>query len=194
MNFVQELILNLQELATQVPELVKPLVVALAAAIPMVEGEVGAVIGMVGGMHPVAAAAAAVAGNFLTVLIIVLLTSQARTAVVNRSSARVGATVGASSLAGLEDEGDAAAIVPPASAKPESKGRQRVKTWLVRFGVPGASILGPLAIPTQFTSAMLVAAGTSRAWVLLWQAVAIVLWTTVTTVGFWLALTYVVGV
>ncbi|MCR2799457.1 small multidrug efflux protein [Microbacterium sp. zg-Y818] len=194
MNFVQELILNLQELATQVPELVKPLVVALAAAIPMVEGEVGAVIGMIGGMHPVAAAAAAVAGNFLTVLIIVLLTSQARTAVVNRSSARVGATVGASSLAGLEDEGDAAAIVPPASAKPESKGRQRVKTWLVRFGVPGASILGPLAIPTQFTSAMLVAAGTSRAWVLLWQAVAIVLWTTVTTVGFWLALTYVVGV
>ncbi|MCR2812909.1 small multidrug efflux protein [Microbacterium sp. zg.Y1090] len=194
MNFVQELILNLQELATQVPALVKPLIVALAAAIPMVEGEVGAVIGMIGGMHPLAAATAAVAGNFLTVLIIVLLTSRARTAVVSRSRARVGASVGASSLAGLEDVGDAAVIEPAASAKPESKGRQRVKTWLVRFGVPGASILGPLAIPTQFTSAMLVAAGTSRAWVLLWQAVAIVLWTTVTTVGFWLALTYVVGV
>ncbi|MCR2784172.1 MULTISPECIES: small multidrug efflux protein [unclassified Microbacterium] len=194
MNFVQELILNLQELAAQVPELVKPLVVTLAAAIPLVEGEVGAVIGMIGGMHPVAAAAAAIAGNFLTVLIIVLLTSQARTAVVNRSRARVGASVGASSLAGLEDVGDAAVIEPPASAKPESKGRQRVKTWLVRFGVPGASILGPFAIPTQFTSAILVAAGSSKAWVLLWQAVAIVLWTTVTTVGFWLALTYVVGV
>ncbi|MDL5350918.1 small multidrug efflux protein [Microbacterium sp. zg-YB36] len=194
MNFVQELILNLQELAAQVPDLVKPLVVALAAAIPMVEGEVGAVIGMIGGMHPVAAAAAAVAGNFLTVLIIVLLTSQARTAVVNRSRARVGASVGASSLAGLEDVGDTAVIEPLASAKPESKGRQRVKTWLVRFGVPGASILGPFAIPTQFTSAILVAAGSSKAWVLLWQAVAIVLWTTVTTVGFWLALTYVVGV
>ena len=194
MNFVQELILNLQELATQVPELVKPLVVALAAAIPMVEGEVGAVIGMIGGMHPLAAASAAVAGNFLTVLIIVLLTSRARTAVVSRSRARVGATVGASSLADPAADMDAAVITPAASAKPESKGRQRVKTWLVRFGVPGASILGPLAIPTQFTSAMLVAAGTSRAWVLLWQAVAIVLWTTVTTVGFWLALTYVVGV
>ena len=194
MNFVQELILNLQELATQVPELVKPLVVALAAAIPMVEGEVGAVIGMIGGMHPLAAASAAVAGNFLTVLIIVLLTSRARTAVVSRSRARVGATVGASSLADPAADMDAAVIEPLASAKPESKGRQRVKTWLVRFGVPGASILGPLAIPTQFTSAMLVAAGTSKAWVLLWQAVAIVLWTTVTTVGFWLALTYVVGV
>ena len=194
MNFVQELILNLQELATQVPALVKPLIVALAAAIPMVEGEVGAVIGMIGGMHPLAAAAAAVAGNFLTVLIIVLLTSRARTAVVARSRARVDASAGTSSLATIEDDLDAAVIEPPASAKPESKGRQRVKTWLVRFGVPGASILGPLAIPTQFTSAMLVAAGTSRAWVLLWQAVAIVLWTTVTTVGFWLALTYVVGV
>ena len=194
MNPVQELILHLQELATQVPELVKPLIVALAAAIPMVEGEVGAVIGMVGGMHPVAAAMAAAAGNFLIVLIIVMVTSRARTAVVTRSRARVGASVGGGSAVGFADDADAAVIEPPASAKPESKGRKRFKTWLVRFGVPGASILGPLAIPTHFTSAMLVAAGTSRAWVLLWQAVAIVLWTTVTTVGFWAALTYVVGV
>jgi hypothetical protein len=41
---------------------------------------------------------------------------------------------------------------------------------------------------------MLVAGGTPRAWVLLWQAVAIVLWTSVTTVSAWLALTFVVGV
>jgi hypothetical protein len=64
----------------------------------------------------------------------------------------------------------------------------------VRFGVPGASLLGPLAIPTQFTAAILVAGGSPRRWVLLWQAVSIALWTTVITVMIWLALTHVVGV
>lgn len=59
--------------------------------------------------------------------------------------------------------------------KPQPRGRQRFATWVVRFGVPGASILGPLAIPTQFTSAMLVASGTPKGWVLLWQGIAIVL-------------------
>ena len=81
---------------------------------------------------------------------------------------------------------------PP--ARPESKGRLRFKKWLDRFGVPGASILGPLAIPTQFTAAILIAGGTSRSWVLLWQGVAIALWTTVGTISVWLALQLVVSI
>ncbi|SDR77718.1 hypothetical protein SAMN04489752_0230 [Brevibacterium siliguriense] len=43
--------------------------------------------------------------------------------------------------------------------KPESKGRVKFKKFLTRFGVPGASLLGPLAIPTQITSTILVSAG-----------------------------------
>ena len=173
MNPLQELVTNFQDLVAQVPEIVRPLIVMLAGTIPFVEGEVAAMIGIVGGLNPIVAAIAAASGNFLCVLVVVLLTSRARTAVVNRASA---------------SQDDAT------PSKPESKGRQRFKRWLVRFGVPGASILGPLAIPTQFTSAILVASGTRRGWVLLWQAVAIVIWTTVTTVSIWAAMTYVVGV
>lgn len=173
MNPLQELVTNFQDLVAQVPEILRPLIAMLAGTIPFVEGEVAAMIGIVGGLNPIAAAIAAASGNFLCVLVVVLLTSRARTAVVNRASA---------------SQDDAA------PSKPESKGRQRFKRWLVRFGVPGASILGPLAIPTQFTSAILVASGTRRGWVLLWQAVAIVIWTTVTTVSIWAAMTYVVGV
>lgn len=169
----------------QVPEIVQPIIVALAGTIPFIEGEGAALIGVVAGIHPVVAAAAA--GNFVCVLLVVLLTSRARTAVVNRSVVAVPATVGGGAPESAGDE-PAVAFDEAASAKPESKGRRRFKRWLVRFGVPGASILGPLAIPTQFTSAMLVASGTSRSWVLLWQAVAIVLWTTVATVSGWLAL------
>ena len=189
MNVIQELVVNFQELAAQVPELVRPLVVALAAAIPFLEGEMGAMVGIVGGLHPVVAGVAAAAGNFLSVLVVVLVTSRAGSAVTGRR-ARAAARVGA----GPMGYGDDALVMRSAPAQPVSAGRQRFNTWLVRFGVPGASILGPLAIPTQVTSAILVGGGTSRRWVLLWQAVAIALWTTVTTVSVWAALTYVVQV
>jgi len=67
-------------------------------------------------------------------------------------------------------------------SKPEKKGQQRLKRWLVKFGVPGASLLAPLALPTMFTAATLVGTGVSKSWVMLWQVVAIVLWTTAVTV------------
>lgn len=180
MNPVQDLVRHLQELVAQVPELIQPFIVMLAGAIPFIEGEGASMIGVVGGINPVAAGVAAATGNFLCVLIVVLLSSRARAAVVNRRTSQpVGAGGGT---------GGVAVDVQLPSAGTESKGRRRFKKWLVRFGVPGASILGPLEIPTQFTSAMLVASGTPRGWVLLWQAVAIVLWTTVTTALAWLAL------
>jgi hypothetical protein len=190
-NPIEDLIRDFQDLVAQVPEVVQPVVVMLAGAIPFIEGEVASLIGIVGGIHPIVAGITAAAGNFLCVLLVVTLTSRARTAVVSRRADRVEAAVGG---AGAPEAQEDAAWEEAAPVKPETKGRQRFKKWLVRFGVPGASILGPLAIPTHFTSAMLVAGGTPRAWVLLWQAVAIVLWTSVTTVSAWLALTFVVGV
>lgn len=195
MNPIQDLIVNFQNLVAQVPEFLQPVILMLAGAVPFIEGEGGAIIGVVGGVNPIVAAIAAALGNFLSVLAVVFFSSSARSAVVDRRKVRVnepvrtsrGTTTG--QVAVLEAE--TAVESPP--AKPESKGRQRFKRWVVRFGVPGASILGPLAIPTQFTSAILIASGTSRAWVLLWQAVAILIWTTVATVSVWLALQVVVG-
>ena len=48
----------------------------------------------------------------------------------------------------------------------------------MRFGVPGASLLAPLALPTMLTAAFLVASGVRKEWVILWQVIAIVFWTT----------------
>ena len=196
MNPVEELVKNFQNLVAQVPEIVRPLIVFVAGAVPFVEGEGGAIIGIVGGINPIIAAIAAAAGNFLSVLLVVSLSSRARTAAVSRRrAARAEVFAGGAGRANADSAGQELELELEVSpTKPESKGRLRFKRWLVRFGVPGASILGPLAIPTQFTSAILVASGTPRAWVLLWQAIAIVLWTTVTAVSVWLALTFVVGV
>lgn len=188
MNPIQDLVRNFQDLVAQVPEIVQPLIVMLAGAVPFIEGELAAIIGVVGGINPLIAAAFAAAGNFLSVLGVVTLGSRARSAIVDRRAARVTARAAGAGTGSVMTE------IETEPAKPESKGRQRFKKWLVRFGVPGASVLGPLAIPTQFTSAILVAGGTPRGWILLWQGVAIALWTTVGTVSIWAALTFVVGV
>lgn len=162
MNPFETVVQNFRELVADVPDVIQPFVVMLAGTVPFIEGEGASPIGVVGGIHPVVAGIAAAAGNFLSVLVIVLLSSRARTAAAGRGH-RTG----------------------PAAPKPESKGRRRFRRYLDRFGVPGASLLGPLAVPTQITAAMLVAAGTSRRRVLLWQGTAIALWTTLTTTAMW---------
>lgn len=174
------LIEGLQDLMSQVPLLVQPLLVALAAAIPFIEGELAAVLGVWAGLNPFVAFLAAAAGNFLSVFVVVVFGARIREMITTRQAKRRELVpTGAEAAAGSE-------LAPPEEPKPESKGRQRFRRFLVRYGVPGASLLGPLALPTQFTSAMLVAAGVSKSWILLWQAAAIILWTgfaTALTVG-----------
>lgn len=187
MNPIEELVRSFQELVAQVPEFIQPFVVMLAGAVPFIEVEGASIVGLAGGLNPIMAGFAAAIGNFLSVLLVVMFSSRARTAVVGHRSARVAVMAGGSA-------GGSADVFESRPAAPESAGRQRFKRWLVRFGVPGASILAPLAIPTQITASVLVAGGTSRSWVLLWQAVAIVIWGTIATVSTWAALTFLVGV
>lgn len=142
MNPIEQLIANFQDLVALVPEVIQPIILMLAGAIPFIEGEGAAIIGVVGGIPPIIPALAGATGNFLSVLLVVLLSSRARTAVVSRRDGRAqAAAVGAAGTVATME------APPVAPAQPESKGRLRFKRWLVRFGVPGASILGPLAIP-----------------------------------------------
>ena len=186
-----------QGLAAQVPDLLQPFIIAAAGAVPFLEGEISSIIGVWAGMNPVLAGIAGAIGNFICVTVIVLLGARARRAVVNRQSEkRELAALGAGGYAdpstggtlpdGLElsdiTAGDAATEDHLGEGgKPESKGRVKFKKFLTRFGVPGASLLGPLAIPTQITSTILVGAGVKTSWILLWQGIAIIAWTTLTT-------------
>jgi hypothetical protein len=167
----------LQNLMLQVPFFVQPFIIAVAAAIPFVEAELASVLGVWAGLNPFIAAASAMVGNFASVFVIVVFGARVRARIVARRARRTELVAVGQPLADGA-EGPVGSIDEP---EPESKGVQRFKRFLVRFGVPGASILGPLAIPTQFTSALLVSTGVAKGWVLLWQAVAIFLWTTTTT-------------
>jgi membrane protein DedA with SNARE-associated domain len=154
MNPVSDLVLGFQNLVAGLPELLRPLIVALAGAVPFIEGEGAAAIGIVGGIHPVVAAIAGFAGNLLCVAVIVFIGARVRTAVVTRGGR---------------------------SAEEPSPRRQKVMRAYERYGTPGVSLLGPLLVPTQITAAALVGTGVSAGKVLFWQAVAIALWTTAIT-------------
>ncbi|MDN3496628.1 hypothetical protein QL996_11865 [Planococcus sp. APC 4015] len=169
------LIENFQNLVAQVPELVQPLIVALAGAVPFIEGEGAATIGILGGIHPVVAVIAAIVGNFACVAVLVLLSSGARSAVVKGHRARQTAAVGVGAGASIDS-------APVTAASGGSKRNEKFQRAFERYGVPGVSLLGPLLLPTQFTATMLAAAGVAKARVLLWQAVAIIGWTTVVAV------------
>lgn len=166
------LIDTFQGFVAQVPELVQPLIVALAGAVPFIEGEGAVSIGIIGGIHPVIAAIAAMAGNFLCVAVLVLASSGARRAIVTRAAARE--TVPA---------GGGAASATEVSRDDRGAGRrEKFQRAFERYGVPGVSLLGPLLLPTQFTATMLAAAGVGKVRILIWQAVAIIGWTTVVAV------------
>jgi hypothetical protein len=153
MTIISDAVLGFQDLIGRVPELVQPLVVALAGAVPFIEGEGAASIGIIGGIHPVVAGLAGAIGNFLCVALLVLLGTGVRSAITGRSE-----------------------------AKRTTPRREKFQRAFTRYGVPGVSLLGPLLLPTHFTAVMLAGAGVGRGRILLWQGVAIVLWTTVLTV------------
>ncbi|MET0860688.1 MAG: small multidrug efflux protein [Microbacterium sp.] len=180
----------LQDFIDQVPAILQPVIVAVAAAIPYVEGEGAVTLGIIAGINPVVAFVAAAAGNILCVVAVVLLGSRIRGRVVARRQTQIEPTVfaGAGSTSGPVESSSAVApsagAARPDSSAPgdpgsprQSKGRAKLRRWLVRFGVPGASLLAPIALPTMLTAAFFVASGVRKEWVILWQIVAIVAWT-----------------
>jgi hypothetical protein len=181
-----DLVAHFQDLAAQVPEIIQPLIVALAGAVPFVEGEGAAIIGIIAGLNPVVAIAAAAIGNFLCVLVLVLASSGARSAIVNRRRVHADKIAIAADDTRVPTTDDTINDVNDNYARSDRKSARMAKFQraLDRYGVPGVSLLGPLLLPTQFTSTMLAAGGVGKARVLFWQALAILAWSTLFGVAF----------
>ena len=78
----------LQNSIDQLPEFLQPLLVMLAGAIPYIEGEGAAGLGILAGINPIVAALAGAAGNILCVIGVVFLGARMREGVVSRKAAR----------------------------------------------------------------------------------------------------------
>lgn len=179
------LIETFRDLFAQVPDLLQPLIVAVAGAIPFVEGEGGAAIGILGGIHPAIAIVAGIVGNFMCVAILVYAGASARNAVVSRQRSRSARPQAGEDLDSALDlaldpaEGLAIELVAPRESADERTTRRSAKFQhaFERYGVPGVSLLGPLLLPTHFTATMLAASGIGRGRILFWQVLAITGWT-----------------
>ncbi|KGM13122.1 hypothetical protein [Cellulomonas bogoriensis] len=122
----------------------------LVSAIPFIESYLGSFMGILVGIEPLVAVAVASVGNAVSTFLLIAGAARARAAVRN---GRV----------------DAGAPAP-------SKRRQKVARYMERFGVPGVSLLGPLALPSQFTGPTMVAIGASARSVYVWMGVSIIAW------------------
>ncbi|MDI3241373.1 small multidrug efflux protein [Arthrobacter sp. AL08] len=192
----------LQIFIDQVPSILQPLIVALAGAVPYIEGEGAAAFGIIAGINPIIAAIAGATGNILCVIAIVLLGSNVRERVVVHRASR---TVSAQETGtftptphGAPDENKSSSTAPNTSSvdvidypagdgdsKPArgAKGQVKLRRWLVKFGVPGASLLAPLALPTMLTAAFFVGMGIPKKRVIFWQVIAIFLWTSAVAIA-----------
>ncbi|MFE6997874.1 hypothetical protein ACFVAE_18080 [Microbacterium sp. NPDC057659] len=129
--------------------------VMAAAAIPFVESHFGTLIGVIAGLPVPVAMLAAIAGNAISMLAFVFTAAAARRKVLARRGAAAD------------------------DAEEPSARKQKVKRMLERFGVPGVSLLGPMVVPNQFTSSILVSLGANRTRVIVWTLVSIVLWSAI---------------
>ena len=152
---MQDFFLTIQNFVLGLPDPVQFLGVAAVGAVPFIESYGAATIGIAAGIPIPVAVVAAIVGNIASVLLVVYGISRVRKSI----------------SAGKNDDPAASSARP---GTPERRGR--VAENVKRFGVPGASLLGPIALPSQFTSAAMVGVGANRNVVAVWTGVAVALW------------------
>ncbi|WP_420112427.1 hypothetical protein [Pseudactinotalea sp.] len=156
-----DLLINLQEFTSSLPPFLRWIGVMLAAVIPYVEAEGGAILGIAAGVSPFLAIPAAIAGNGIALAVVVNATSAVRSGVTARRN-----STSAGGVAVTEEDNEPA---------PDAK-RARMRRVFDRYGVPGVSLLGPLLLPSHVTSAAMVGFGAPKRTVLIWGIVAVGAW------------------
>lgn len=146
---------TIQDFVLGLPDPVQFLGVAAVGAIPFIESYGASTIGIAAGVPIPLAVLAAVIGNIASVLLVVYGIASVR----SRATGRGATSEGAVTVDGA------------GTGK-----RGRIAENVRRFGVPGVSLLGPILLPSQFTSAAMVSIGANRNVVFVWTAIAVVVW------------------
>ncbi|AOS65027.1 hypothetical protein [Actinoalloteichus hymeniacidonis] len=137
---------ELTEFIGGLPPVVQFFALFLVGIVPFLESQIGTLIGVVTGVPVVLAAAAAIAGNLLALLI----------------ATRAGAAV--------------ARRVESRQKSERSNRFRKVMAKVDRFGVPVASLLGPFVLATALSTFIMISAGLKQRTVVFWQVLAVILW------------------
>ena len=128
------------------------LAVFLLSAIPWIESAAVVVVAIAFGLNPILSTILAFVGNWLVVLIVVLLFDRWQEW---RKKKRI--------KNGIEED--------------ESKKRKRAYNIFVKYGLPGLAILGPLLIGTEIAAAFAMIFKAPRKNVLTWMTISLAFWT-----------------
>lgn len=137
----------------ELPEALQWLGIIAISAIPFVEVFFGAFIGVVIGMPLWMALIAAIIGNMLSLAVLVYGAHWIRSTVLKRKK-------------------------PKELSDSQRKRRAKAQRLFDKFGIPGVSLLGPLALPSQFTAPLMVSFGANRNLVMIWMLVSVAVWGT----------------
>lgn len=141
-------ILQITEFTAQIPAIWQFFATALWSAIPFIESDVGVAIAIAAGVPTVPATIAAIIGNWVAVMAVISLTHKGREALRGKK----------------------------ADEEPTSKRQKKVMRAVQKYGVPGASLLGPMLIGTHLNSFFMAAAGVDKKYLMFWQTIAIIVW------------------
>lgn len=144
---LQPVITNLHEITTGIPLVLQLIATATWSAIPFIESDAGVLIAVLAGVPIIPATIAAIVGNLIAVVGVVVATDNLRIWIENHTS-----------------------------QKKQKKRQTKVRRAIQKYGVPGASLLGPLLVGTHLNAFFMAAAGVNRRYLLIWQTVAIVVW------------------
>ncbi|WP_243728886.1 small multi-drug export protein [Nesterenkonia sphaerica] len=133
------------------PETLQWLGIIAISAIPSVESFFGALIGVVIGMPLWVALVAAIIGNMLSLTLVIYGAQWIRSTVLKRKKAQE-------------------------LSETQYRRRAKAKRLFDKFGIPGVSLLGPLALPSQFTAPLMVSFGANRTLVMAWMFVSVTVW------------------
>jgi uncharacterized membrane protein len=142
---------RLRNWTDELPEALQWLGIIAISAIPVVESFFGAFIGVIIGMPLWMALVAAIIGNMLCLAVLIYGAHWIRSTVMRRKQ-------------------------PKDLSNSQRKRRAKAQRLFDKFGIPGVSLLGPLALPSQFTAPLMVSFGANRNLVMIWMFVSVTVW------------------
>lgn len=166
MESIREVFLNvimqLTAFTEQIPLFFQVLVTFVWGMIPFIESDNGAAIAVAVGVPVPLAITAAVAGNWVAVMLLIIFVDKVRAWLRGRRRTDV------------TDE------------KRYSKRKEKVMRAVEKYGVPGASLLGPMLVGTHINAFFMAVAGVDRRYLMIWQTIAIVIWGIIFGIGAYL--------
>ena len=163
------------------PPALQWLAVFVGGSLPFVESYYGAVIGVIVGVHPVAAIVCAIAGNIASTTGCIAVARATHARRLRRAAGgirRVAPSVPGpgDGEANVSEAAAAGADVPQAKALARGLKNPKLRKRFEKYGVPGVCLGSQTIMPSQLTAVMLMGLGASTCDVTRWQCLSIAIW------------------